>query len=204
MDPSTHTRAGLPQSLCPCPTSTPPAVFCSSHFKLLITHGTCLAKPEWGLETLANKVKRTDKDCFQNKSGQREPRARKRQKEGAPRESGPGHSPRPGAPGLQKRRRCLGRERSKSRSSAHTRRGGGLGLGRLGGPGELAGERGQPGCTGARAVSPGESVCPTLRLPGRPRTRSRKRAAEWKGGCEQGGNPTRPAREQARSPPEPA
>lgn len=52
------------------------------------------------------------------------------------------------------------------------------GAGRLGGPGELATERGQPGYTEARAVSPGERVCPTLRLPGRPRTRSRKRAAE--------------------------
>lgn len=77
--------------------------------------------------------------------------------------------------------------------------GGGLGQ-RLGGSvvrASLARASGeQPDCAGARAVSSGERVCPTLRLSGRPRTRSRKRAGETGPGAE---SAARAARGQAGS-----
>lgn len=112
-----------------------------------------------GAETLANKVKRTDEDCFQNKSG---------------RESlGPGKArgkellwslalvtaP---APGLQGRRRgggALGGNIVKA-EAAPTPGEEEDWAGRLGGPGELATERGQSGCTGGACRESGRARVP--------------------------------------------
>lgn len=119
-----------------------------------------------------------DEDCFQNKSGRESLGPGKARGKELLRSLALVTAP---APGLQGRRRgggALGGNIVKA-EAAPTPGEEEDWAGRLGGPGELATERGQPGCTGARAVSPGERVCPTLHLPGRSRTRSRKRAAEW-------------------------
>lgn len=88
----------------------------------------------------------------------------------------------------------LGREGGEAEAAPTPgEKGGGLGR-RLGGSEVRAslarGSGEQPGCAGARALSSGERVCPTLRLSGRPRTRSRKRAGET--GPEQRVQPAQP------------
>lgn len=102
-----------------------------------------MPNPAWGMKTLANKERKTDKEVhFWNKSDGGEIRARGSQREGVPRGPGPGHSalspPSPAAPGL----RALGGKMVKAEAAPTPgEQGGGVGL-RLGGS-EVQGELGQ-------------------------------------------------------------